>query len=255
VTPKTFERYAEIARNNIGPLLGSVILSKLKPEQISSAYAKALTHARCGGGGLVPRSVHHMHRILRQALQQAVVWNALPRRAPASSVKPPKIDAKPIATLSAAQSAELLERIRHSRVLIALATGMRRGEILALRWKNVDLERTVLHVVESLEQTKAGIRFKPPKNGRTRAVTLPDFAVSELRRLKREQAEELLKQSDDTLVCGRADGAPHRALSPLQSCNRDDAGGRGQAGWHSDRWRSSEAPLRRKMKNGSNGHL
>ena len=92
MTPKTFERYAEIARNNIGPLLGSVILSKLKPEQISSAYAKALTHGRCGGGGLVPRSVHHMHRILRQALQQAVVWNALPR-APASSVKPPKIDA------------------------------------------------------------------------------------------------------------------------------------------------------------------
>jgi integrase len=84
---------------------------------------------------------------------------------------------------------------------------MRRGEILALRWKNIDLERTVLHVVESLEQTKAGIRFKPPKNGRTRAVTLPDFAVPELRRLKREQAEELLKQSDDTLVCGRADGS------------------------------------------------
>jgi integrase len=220
VTPKTFERYAEIARNNLGPLLGSAILSKLKPEQVSSAYARALTHGKRGGGGLAPRSVHHMHRILRQALQQAVIWGALPRN-PAASVRPPKIDPKPIATLSAEQAAELLDRIKHSRVywpsLVALATGMRRGEILALRWKNADLDRAVLHVIESLEETKTGIRFKPPKNRRTRAVTLPAFAVSELRRLKREQAEELLglgiRQSDDTLVCGRADGEPHRPLS------------------------------------------
>jgi integrase len=161
-----------------------------------------------------------MHRVLRQALQQAVIWNVLARN-PAASVKPPKVNPKPIATLSAEQAAELLERIKHSRVywpsLLALATGMRRGEILALRWKHVDLDRAILHVVESLEQTKSSIRFKPPKNGRTRAVTLPAFAVSELRRLRRGQAEELLRlgirQSDDMLVCGRADGEPHRPLS------------------------------------------
>jgi integrase len=89
---------------------------------------------------------------------------------------------------------------------------MRRGEILALRWRNVDLDRGALRVMESLEQTKAGIRFKAPKTDRARAITLPSFAVEELRRLKREQAEGLLRvgirQSGDTLVCCREDGEP-----------------------------------------------
>jgi integrase len=161
-----------------------------------------------------------MHRILRQALQQAVDWQMLVRN-PADAVKPPKMDANIVATLTPQQAAELLERLKHSRVywpcLIALATGLRRGEVLALRWKNVDLDREALQVVQSLEQTKTNLRFKSPKNGRSRAVTLPAFAVAELRRLKREQAEELLKvgvrQCADTLVCGRTDGEPHRPLS------------------------------------------
>ena len=57
-------------------------------------------------------------------------------------------------------------------MLIALSTGMRRGEILALRWKNVDLERGAVRVMESLEQTKDGIRFKAPKTDRYRVITL-----------------------------------------------------------------------------------
>src|SRR5262249_26535142 len=82
----------------------------------------------------------------------------------------------------------------------------------ALRWKNVDLDRGSLRVMESLEQTKTGIRFKVPKTDRTRVITLPVFAADELRRLKRQQAEDLLslgiRQTGETLVCGRADGEP-----------------------------------------------
>src|SRR5262249_47383005 len=93
-----------------------------------------------------------------------------------------------------------------------LSTGMRRGETLALRWKNVDLERGTLRVVESLEQTKSGIRFKAPKTDRVRVVTLPAFATEALKRHKREQTEELLmlgtRQTGDNRVCGRADGLP-----------------------------------------------
>jgi integrase len=119
-------------------------------------------------------------------------------------------------TLTTDESARLLHAIKHTRiywpVLIALSTGMRRGEVLALRWKNVDLDGRVLRVVESLEQTKTGIRFKSPKTDRTRAVDLPTFSVEELRRHKREQAEELLMlgigQTGETLVCARADGEP-----------------------------------------------
>jgi integrase len=121
-----------------------------------------------------------------------------------------------MATLTAVQSTRLLAAIEHTRVywgvLLAVSTGARRGEILALRWKNVDLERGMLRVMESLEQTKTGIRFKAPKTDRSRAVTLPAFATEKLRQLKRQQAEDLLalgiRQSGDTLVCCRADGLP-----------------------------------------------
>ena len=75
VAPRSHERYAEIARKNIAPLLGNALLTKSRPEQISAAYAKALASGRVDGrGGLSPRTVHHMHRILRQALEQAVSW-------------------------------------------------------------------------------------------------------------------------------------------------------------------------------------
>ena len=74
-----------------------------------------------------------------------------------------------------------------------------------------------LRVVESLEQIKTGIRFKEPKSGQHRTIALPGYAIEELRRLKLEQAEELLalgiRQGGDTLVCARADGKPHRPLS------------------------------------------
>jgi integrase len=121
-----------------------------------------------------------------------------------------------MATLTPEQSARLLDAVRHSHVywpvLISLATGAQRGETLALRWRNVDLDRGTVRIVESLEQTKAGLRFKSPKTDRTRAVTLPGFAVEELRRRKREQAEDLLalgvRQTENTLVCARRDAEP-----------------------------------------------
>jgi integrase len=119
-------------------------------------------------------------------------------------------------TLTAVQAQRLLATIIHRRVywpvLVALSTGMRRGEILALRWRHVDLDNGSVRVVGSLEQTKGGLRFKKPKNEKARAITLPSFAIDELRRHKREQAEELLalgvRQGGDTLVCARPDGTP-----------------------------------------------
>ena len=221
VSRRTFERYSELARKNITPLLGNTPLSKLQPVSISRAYAKALSVGRRDGrGGLSPRTVHHMHRILRQALQQALRWQILPRN-PADMVKPPRVERTKSSTLSAEQAAQLLSALAHSRIywptMIALATGMRRGEILALRWENVDLDRGSVQVVETIEETKAGLRFKPPKGGKTRAITLPAFAVAELRCLKREQAEQLLRlgvrQTAATLVCGRADGEIHAPLA------------------------------------------
>jgi len=224
VSPKTHERYTEIVANFLIPAFGNLPLTKLAPIHIQKAYNEWATGGRRDGkgGGLAPRTRCHIHRILRSALARAVEQQVLARN-PADAFKKrlPKIERRTMATLTAEQSALLLEAINHSRVywpvLLALATGMRRGEILALRWKNVDLERGTVRVVESLEQTKLGIRFKAPKNDRHRAIALPAYAVEELRGLKRQQAEELLalgiRQSGETLVCARADGEPHQPLS------------------------------------------
>jgi integrase len=219
VSPKSYERYSEIAENFLMPALGNLLLTKLAPGHIQHAYNAWATGGRRDGkdGGLSPRTRRHMHRILNSALARAVEQQVLARN-PADAFKKrlPRVERREMTTLSADQSARLLGAIKHTRiywpVLLALSTGMRRGEVFALRWKNVDLERGYLRVMESLEQTKIGIRFKAPKTDKTRAITLPAFAVDELRRLKRQQAEELLmlgtRQSGETLVCARADGRP-----------------------------------------------
>ena len=151
----------------------------------------------------------------------AVEQQALARN-PADALKRlPKVERKPPATLTVEQSQRLLTEIKHTTtywpVLLALATGLRPGEILALRWCNVDLDRGAIRVVDSLEQTKAGLRFKSTKSDKGRGVALPSFAIAELRRHKQAQAEALLalgvRQSGDTWVCGRVDGEPKQPAS------------------------------------------
>jgi len=224
VAPKSHERYSEVVKNFLIPELGNLPLAKLAPSHIQTAYTAWATRGRRDGkpGGLSPRTRRHVHRILKTALARAVELQLLARN-PADAFKKrlPKVERREMVTHSINQSARLLEGISHTRVywpvLLANSTGMRRGEVLALRWKNVDLEGAKLRVMESLEQTRAGLRFKAPKTDRTRAITLPAFAVEELRRLKRCQAEELLmlgvRQTGDTLVCARADGKPHQPRS------------------------------------------
>ena len=221
VAPRSHERYAEIARKNLVPLLGGLTLAKLQPAHISSAYAKALASGRRdGNGGLSAHTVRHMHRVLRQALQQAVQWQLLARN-PADLVKPPKVERATMTTYDLARTAELIEALHGSRMLVpvmlAVLCGLRRGEIAALKWNRIDLEAGQLAVAESAEQTRAGVRYKPPKSGRTRTVAIPATVIAELRAHRLRQAEELLRvgvqQSDDGFVVAQADGRPLRPHS------------------------------------------
>jgi integrase len=219
VAPKTHERYSEIVGGFLAPALGNLPIAKLVAAELQKVYAGWSTGGRRDGkpGGLSPQTRRHIHRVLSAAFTRAVEQQVIARN-PCDAFKKrlPKVERHKLVTLSAEQGQRLLAAIRHHRVywpvLLALATGCRRGEIAALRWSNVDLERRSLRVVESLEQTKTGLRFKRPKTEKTRPIILPGFAVDELRRRKREQAEELLKlgvrQGPDALVCGRADGSP-----------------------------------------------
>ncbi|WP_264047950.1 site-specific integrase [Methylobacterium flocculans] len=216
VSPRSHERYTELARKNVVPLLGSVVLAKLRPEQISAAYSKALVRGRRdGSGGLSPRTVHHMHRILRQALSQAVKWRVLARN-PADVVGGPKVEKTKMRALDTHETAQLLAHFRQTRmftpVLLGALCGLRRGEVTALRWRAVDFAAGQLAIVESTEQTHGGTRAKETKSGRARRVALPTIVVEELRRQRVRQAEELLKLgvrlTDDDHVFAQADGMP-----------------------------------------------
>jgi integrase len=132
-----------------------------------------LARQRYGGKDSQPlssRTVGHAHRVLHRALARAAAIELVSRNV-ASFVKPPKVDQMD-AVLTA-----LKDHWLEPFAVLALSSGARRGELLALNWANVDLDAGTIKIERSLEQTKAGLRFKAPKtkNGR-RVVSLPPNA-------------------------------------------------------------------------------
>jgi integrase len=213
VAPRTHERYGELVRRNIIPLVGGTILARLKPAQISEAYAMALSRGATAKGPLSPQTVQHMHRVLKQALKQGVRWELLHRNV-AEAVDPPKVDRRQMQVYDIPQTVNLIEAVRTHRVFIpvvlASMCGLRRGEIAALRWRHVDLDKGTLSISQSAEQTRKGVRYTEPKRGRTRNVALSADVVAELRVWRVEQAQELLRlgvrAAQDTLICTTAAG-------------------------------------------------
>ena len=196
VSAKTFERYAELLRNHVSAHIGTVHLQKLRPVDINELYGKLLR----GGDGrraLAPRTVGHVHRVLHRALGHANRWGLVQQNV-AALVSPPRVASTEIELLTPAQVQVVLETLRHRSIypilVVALATGMRRGELLALRWADVDLEAAIVRVERSLEQTKAGLQFKSPKtrHGR-RSISLPPSAVIVIRDHWKAQQQQRLK--------------------------------------------------------------
>jgi integrase len=160
VAAKTFERYSEIVQLHLVPALGHHGLGKLQPLHIQACYSNAiLSGRRDGRGGLSPQTVLHHHRVLREALRHAVKWQLIARN-PADAVEAPRPQRREIESLDVKEATRLLEASAESPlallVLLALGTGLRRGELLALRWKDVDLGANRLAVRQAIEQTKAG---------------------------------------------------------------------------------------------------
>jgi len=144
VAGKTLERYQQMIDDHVAPEIGHIRLAKLQPLHIQSLYAAKLANGRKdGGGGLAAQTVVHMHRILRTALGQAVKWQLLARN-PVDAVEPPRAAHKEMRALDEQESAKLLAGFERSRlytpVFVAVTTGLRRGELLALRWTDLDLD-------------------------------------------------------------------------------------------------------------------
>ena len=229
VSPKTYERYAEIVNKHLVPSLGAHLLRKLSPLHIQACYSQALDSGRRNGkGGLSALTVKHHHRVLKAALRQAVRWQLLVTN-PVDAVDAPRPVRKEMRILDQADSAKLLRSIAHTQVyipvLLAVTTGMRRGEILALRWRDVDLDAGRLQVVRTLEQTRTTLNFKEPKTDRSRrTITLPSYAIEELREHWKQQAELRLtlglgKDPESLVVC-RLDGQPLQPRSLTHEFSR-----------------------------------
>ena len=218
---KTLERYRELITLYIKPHLGAFRIQKLQPVHLNELYAKLLREGGKGGRPLSPRTVGHVHRLMHRALGHSTTWGVTSRNA-ASVVDPPKVPDTELTILATDQIGAVLRhfegRTIHPIVSFLLGTGCRRGEVLALRWKDIDWENSRVRIERSLEQTKIGLRFKAPKTKNSRRnVAISPWLLAELRAHKTRQQERRLalglgRAPDDSLVFARWDGstrAPH----------------------------------------------
>jgi integrase len=181
---KTFEVYADIVEKHLIPGIGDHKLKVLSPLHLDQYYKKAeKTGRRDGKGGLSKRSVVHHHRVLFNALERAVKWQMIASN-PAIKAEPPKPKKTKIEFLEKEDIPLLLKAAKETPmftlVFLALNTGMRRGELLGLRWSDIDLDQGFLAVNQTLQFTRAnGLEFKPPKTeAGERTITLSTLKPS-----------------------------------------------------------------------------
>jgi integrase len=173
---RSAERYRD-ALAHVRRHLGEAQLQKVRPADIAGLYA-ALSRS-----GLAPRTVGLVHRVLHRTLSQAKTWGVT-RDNVAEVIKPPPAPDQEKAILQPDRARELIEALRgqplYMLAVLALATGARRNELLALRWQDVDLDAGRLRIETALEQTRAhGVRIKAPK---TRQGPAHNIATSARRR-------------------------------------------------------------------------
>jgi integrase len=187
VKDRTFVRYSEILRLHVIPIVGSLQLAKLKPLHLERVYAAAEDR------GLSKQSVLHIHRVTYSALRQAVRWQLVGRNV-AEAVIPPRPDRRHVTAMEPADVRVLLAAVAGTHLeiptILAVGTGMRLGEVLGLRWRDVDVTKAELRVNQTLQITMV---FDTPKTHRSvRTVTLPGFVIAALRRHRKEQNERRL---------------------------------------------------------------
>lgn len=234
---RTAERWQQLLRLHVLPVLGNLPLQKLHPLQIERLYRDLLDHGRVAANagqrprpvagdsgsvppapkrGLSPSSILMIHRVCHVALKRAVRMGLVARN-PFDAVQPPSTAARTeITVLSGPQLTALLQATSGGPmevpVLLAATTGLRRGELLALTWADVDLEEETIVVSRAVQETQAGVSIKGTKTGQKRTVSLPRMTVKALRQHKAKQAELMLQLGqqgiDQRPICCWPDGRP-----------------------------------------------
>jgi integrase len=209
ISARTAQRYRQLLANQIAPYLGTKVLRKLKPLDVEGWH----TSLRAT---VAARTIGHAHRLLSKALKDAAK-NDIVSRNVTKEQPAPKVEDEEMAIVRDVPA--LVARLQDWRLgtaaMVALFTGMRLGEVLALRWQRVKLDAKVIEVREALEQTrKFGVRFKVPKSrAGKRDITLPDILVEALREHRKAQLEFRMacgagRLPDDALLFADIEGAP-----------------------------------------------
>lgn len=191
VRPRTHESYALLVRLHLKPALGRHHLEKLTPQHV-----QAMLNAKLASG-LSPRTVQYLRAVLRRALGQAQKWGLVARNV-ATLVDPPKSVHHEVQPLAPEQARALLRAAKGDRLealySVAVALGLRRGEILGLSWADVDWEAKTLRVQRQLQRLDGKLQtvdLKTTKSRRT--LNIPDAVLAQLRAHRTRQIEERLR--------------------------------------------------------------
>jgi integrase len=213
LSPRGFERYESIVRVHLTPSLGNTSLVKLRPEHLQKYYTDKLT------SGLSARTVRYHHVVLHIALKTAVKWGLLSRNV-ADAVDPPRIRNTEINTWDEDDIIRFLNTAKdtpyYALFHTALFTGMRRSELLALRWQDIDFIYGHISVSRSLHHLNDGSYvFTQPKSAKSqRIIALSPSAIIALKEHREKQKLEKIVQgislSDYDLVFSHPDGKPLR---------------------------------------------
>lgn len=218
--PSTYASYKNNVENHIKPRIGHIQLQKLQPEDLDTFYARLLVDGRLNGkgGGLSPKTVRIIHGIIRKALADAHRKGTVTRNV-ADLADPPKTrpgGSREMTIWSVDELRQFLASIEDSEwyvpIYVAANTGMRRGEVLGLPWRHVDLDAARLVVDQQILSVEYGTHIADVKTTNSRrTVDLDPRTVAVLRTWRRQQLEQQMstgRRDDDGLVFTRPDGKP-----------------------------------------------
>ncbi|MGD9935201.1 MAG: tyrosine-type recombinase/integrase [Dehalococcoidia bacterium] len=224
IRPATWSTYRTIAEVHIIPRVGNVPLQRLTAAQLNTMYADLLASGRVGRtkdgaerGPLAPRTVQYVHAVIRKALGDGVKWQDLARNV-AQQANPPRQSPREMSVWAADELRAFLDHVAGDRLeaafVLSATTGMRRGEVLGLRWRDVDLDAGRAAVVQTVISVNSKVQFSTPKTARgRRSVALDPVTTAAVRAHKARQLQERLalglgRSGPDHLVFAQKDGSP-----------------------------------------------
>jgi integrase len=220
LAPRTAEGYESIVRQHLIPGLGNITLTQLKPTHLQHYYAEKLSTGRCDGkGALSPQTMRHHHTALHKALQTALEWGLLNRNV-ADAVRSPHAERPEMHTWGEDEVTRFLQAAKNTPYYAlfysALFTGMRRSELLALRWCDIDLLLCQVYVTRAVHQLRDGsIVYRPPKTAKGRRMIALSPSTALVLKEHKEKQEAIRGQfgfsvTDEDLIFNTLEGKPIR---------------------------------------------